>query len=75
VAGDEDEPEQLVPHDLERGLLDWWLDGAMQGRYDGVRNDHLFDMFQFSPTWGGNSGALKRHADHYWFDDVYLSVR
>ena len=61
--------------DLERGVLEWWLDGAIQGRYDNLRNDHAFDMFQFSPTWGGNSGALKRHADHYWFDHVYLSVR
>jgi hypothetical protein len=60
--------------DLDRGLLEWWLDGTLQGRHEDVRNDHVFDMFQFSPTWGGNAGAVKRHADHYWFDHVYLSV-
>jgi hypothetical protein len=32
-------------------------------------------MFQFSPTWGGNSGATKDQTDHYWFDHVWLSTR
>jgi hypothetical protein len=31
-------------------------------------------MFQFSPTWGGNTGARKRQTDHYWFDHLHLSV-
>jgi len=32
-------------------------------------------MFQFSPTWGGNIGAIKHETDHYWFDQVHLSVK
>jgi hypothetical protein len=60
---------------LETGTLEWRLDGVLQGRYTDVRNSYAFDMFQFSPTWGGNSGARKRETDHYWFDHVHLSVR
>ena len=57
------------------GTLKWWLDGVLQGSHDDVINPHLLDMFQFSPTWGGNTGARKRQTDHYWFDHVRLSVR
>jgi hypothetical protein len=57
------------------GSLQWWLDGVLQGSHDDVTNRHPFDMFQFSPTWGGNTGARKRQTDHYWFDHVRLSVR
>lgn len=60
--------------ELPTGTLKWWLDGVLQGSYTDVRNSHEFDMFQFSPTWGGNSGAHKRETDHYWFDHVHLSV-
>lgn len=61
--------------DLDSGVLQWWLDGELQGSYQDVRNPVAFDMFQFSPTWGGNSGARKRETDRYWFDHVYLSAR
>jgi hypothetical protein len=57
------------------GSLQWWLDGVLQGSHDDVRNGRPFDMFQFSPTWGGNTGARKRQMDHYWFDHVRLSIR
>lgn len=57
------------------GTLKWWLDGVLQGSHTDVTNRHPFDMFQFSPTWGGNTGARKRQTDHYWFDHVHLSVR
>ena len=60
---------------LSTGVLKWWLDGALQGSYADVRNRRRFDMFQISPTWGGNTGARKRETDHYWFDHVYLSAR
>ena len=59
---------------LRSGTLEWWLDNVLQGRYTDVRNSHPFDMFQISPTWGGNSGARKRQTDHYWFDHVRLSA-
>jgi hypothetical protein len=59
---------------LSTGTLKWWLDGVLQGSHQDVRNAHRFDMFQFSPTWGGNTGARKRQTDHYWFDHVHLSV-
>ena len=59
---------------LSTGTLKWWLDGVLQGSHDDVGNPHGFDMFQFSPTWGGNSGARKRETDHYWFDHLRLSA-
>jgi hypothetical protein len=61
--------------DLASGTLQWWLDGELQGSYQDLKTSRSFDMFQLSPTWGGNSGARKKHADHYWFDHVYLSAR
>jgi hypothetical protein len=61
--------------DASTGALKWWLDGLLQGSYTDVRNRFEFDMFQFSPTWGGNTGGRKRHTDHYWFDHIYLSTR
>ena len=53
----------------------WWLDGVLQGSDTDVISPVRFDMFQFSPTCGGNSGAVKRQTDHYLFDHVRLSVR
>ena len=60
---------------LSNGTLRWWLDGVVQGQYDDVRNATAFDMFQLSPTFGGNTGARKRQTDHYWFDHLRLSIR
>jgi len=57
------------------GTMKWWLDGVLQGSYTDVVNSFAFDMFQFSPTWGGNIGARKAETDHYWFDHVHLSAR
>jgi len=48
---------------------------VLQGSYTDVRNSYNFSMFQFSPTWGGNSGARKRETDHYWYDHVHISSR
>src|SRR5207244_12265780 len=47
------------------GTMKFWLDGVLQGSYTDVRNPLAFDMFQFSPTWGGNIGAIKHETDHY----------
>jgi hypothetical protein len=57
------------------GTLKWWLDGVLQGSYTDVKNPVSFDLFEFSPTFGGNIGARKRETDHYWFDHVHLSTR
>ena len=57
------------------GTLRWWLDGVLQGSHTDVTPRVRFDMFQFNPTWGGNSGARKRQTDHYWFDHVRLRAR
>ena len=61
--------------DVGTGLLEWWLDGVLQGRHRDVTNTYPFDVFKLSPTWGGNTGARKRETDHYWFDHIRLSVR
>lgn len=60
---------------LSAGALKWWLDGELVGSHQNVTNPEPFDMFQFSPTWGGNSGAKKQTTDRYWFDHVRLCVR
>ncbi|TMQ52001.1 MAG: hypothetical protein E6K74_12805, partial [Candidatus Eisenbacteria bacterium] len=44
---------------LSTGTMKWWLDGVLQGSYSDVHTTSAFNMFQFSPTWGGNSGARK----------------
>ena len=62
-------------HASTSGTSKWWLDGVLQGSYTDVRHPDEFDMFQFSPTWGGNTGGRKRQADYYWFDHVRLSAR
>ena len=59
---------------LSTGTLKWWLDGSLQGHHTDVRNDVAFDMFQISPTFGGNTGARKRQTDHYYFDHLRLSI-
>jgi hypothetical protein len=61
--------------DRQSGALRWWLDGILQGSYNDAPNPVPFNMFQLSPTWGGNSGAVKRETDHYWFDHVHVSAR
>jgi hypothetical protein len=60
---------------LSTGTLKWWLDGVLQGSHNDVRNPVRYDLFELSPTFGGNTGARKRETDHYWFDHVHLSVR
>ena len=57
------------------GVLKWWLDGVLQGSYTDVVNTHPFDMFQFSPTFGGCCSARKAETDHYWFDHAHISAR
>jgi hypothetical protein len=52
-----------------------WLDGVLHLRYDGAVSTHPFDYIQFSPTFGGNSGATKQRTDHFYLGDVFLSTR
>lgn len=60
---------------LDTGTLKWWMDGVLLGKHDDVPNPVAFDHFQFSPTFGGNTGARKQQTDRYWFDHVRLSAR
>jgi hypothetical protein len=59
---------------LNTGAMKWWMDGVLIGNHGDVTNPVPFDMFQFSPTWGGNTGARKKQTDRYWFDHVRVSV-
>lgn len=56
------------------GVLEWWLDGVLQGQYTDMEtpNDAGFNEFKFSPTWGG-VGDQKTETDYYWVDQVHLS--
>ncbi|MBI4500747.1 MAG: Ig-like domain-containing protein [Gemmatimonadetes bacterium] len=58
------------------GLVEWWLDGVLQGRYANVQTpgDGGFIEYQFSPTWGGLDGT-KTEDDYFLFDHVKLSRR
>jgi hypothetical protein len=58
------------------GVVEWWMDGVLQGRYTNVQtpNDAGFAQYQISPTWGGLGGA-KTENDYYLYDDVHLSGR
>jgi hypothetical protein len=54
-------------------LLEWWLDGILQGRYTDIAFPvQSFGQFTISPTWGGVGGA-KTESDYYWYDRVRIS--
>ena len=58
------------------GLVEWWMDGVLQGRYANVQtpNDRGFIEYQFSPTWGG-AGGVKTENDYFLYDQLKLSHR
>jgi hypothetical protein len=59
------------------GILRWWIDGVNAGNYTNVNYLGLsqpFVEFQFSPTWGGNSGAVKTEQDYFRYDHLRISV-
>jgi len=61
---------------VSTGVVKWWLDGVLQGNYTGpAHNAYPFDMFQFSPTFGGCCSGRKAQTDHYWFDHAHISAR
>jgi len=57
------------------GIATWWIDGVKVGDYNNVRynsGSSPFNLFQWSPTWGGMGGSLS--ADQYmWMDHIYIS--
>jgi TolB protein len=59
---------------LDTHVLQWWMDGELQGSYTDLTNPVDIDGFEFSPTFGGNIGATKQTTDHFWFDHVHLST-
>jgi hypothetical protein len=58
------------------GLVEWWMDGVLQGRYTNIQtpNDAGYAQYQISPTWGGLDG-VKTENDYYRYDDIHLSRR
>jgi hypothetical protein len=58
------------------GVVEWWLDGELQGRYTDVRTpaDRGFVEYQISPTWGG-LGGVKSTDDSYSYDHLKISRR
>lgn len=54
------------------GIVEWWLDGQLVGKY----TDVLFpgtqmEEYQISPTWGG-SPDVKTQTDYFWFANALL---
>jgi hypothetical protein len=58
------------------GVVQWWLDGALQGDHTDVPTPSTggLGQFEFSPTWGGQGGE-KVEEDYVWLDHVHLSTR
>jgi hypothetical protein len=56
------------------GVVQWWLDGVLQGEYTDVETptDLGFIEFKLSPTWGG-AGDEKLQDDFAWVDHARLS--
>jgi len=57
------------------GIVKWWVDGKLNGQYTNLKmaQDGGFDHVQFAPTYGGNTGDVKRQDDYYRIDHVRLS--
>jgi hypothetical protein len=64
------------PDTSANGVVEWWLDGALQGRYSDLKTPGGpgFTEYQIAPTWGG-MGGVKTEADRYCFDHAYISGR
>jgi hypothetical protein len=58
------------------GISRWWVNGVLNGDFQDIRvaGDHFVEI-QFSPTYGGNTGAVKPLTDYFWVDHVHLSGR
>jgi len=58
------------------GLVEWWMDGVLQGRYTNVQtpSDAGYAQYQISPTWGGVDG-VKSENDYFLYDEIHLSGR
>lgn len=65
-----------TPDTSGTGIVEWWLDGALQGRYADLKTPGGagFTEYQIAPTWGGMGGA-KTEQDRYCFDHAYISGR
>jgi hypothetical protein len=61
--------------DAANGVVKWWVNGTLNGQYDNLKmvQDSGFDHVQFAPTYGGNTGDVKRQHDYYRIDHVRLS--
>lgn len=64
------------PDTSAAGLVEWWLDGALQGRYADLRTPGGagFTEFQIAPTWGG-MGGVKTENDHICVDQAEVRGR
>lgn len=66
---------QIADHDDPAvNRCQWWLDNVLQGDYTDIWNKAPFDMFQFSPTFGGNGDTYKTEEDYYWFRNLRLCL-
>jgi hypothetical protein len=64
------------PESSGTGLVEWWLDGVLEGRYTDLQTPAGagFREFQIAPTWGG-MGGTKTEEDHFCFDHAVVSGR
>lgn len=54
------------------GIVEWWLDGQLVGKYTDVLFPAIeLEEYQISPTWGG-SPDVKTQTDYFWFANALL---
>lgn len=54
------------------GIVEWWLDGKLVGKYTDVLFPRIaLEEYQISPTWGG-APDVKKQTDYFWFANAVL---
>ena len=59
------------------GVVQWWLDGVLQGEYTDLQMppDAGFTQYTIRPVWGGAEGDTKQQQDSFAYGRVYISKR
>jgi len=59
------------------GVVQWWLDGVLQGEYTDLQMppDAGFTQYTIRPVWGGGVGDTKKQMDSFSYGRVHISKR
>ena len=60
---------------LDTHIIRWWVDAVLTGDFDDlVPNNYNFDMYQFSPTYGGCCSHNRPNTCEYYFRDCVVAI-